>query len=285
MVALRPEYTDYVYKLLDKNSLNIYAPHGRGQLRLLADLQDLAHAQGDQVLVCNMKSYAENYQGFIEQLAIQIEHIDPNINAQELHSLADVFNDRINPSKTLLFLNNFDAILNTPQIDQRYDLDFFNHLNALKNQGHRLICVTEAPHNNALVYINGEEHGNSWLDLKKLELQPLSYDEITEELLRQKYKPYHHGFSLLIDTIKAHPQSYDFLDFIYPRLKFPDEVDNKLLKHRLATLQTEFKNSEKTSAMKTLHYGVLNLQKIEIILRKVPKVMIELLAKILKKFK
>ncbi|MCK5925214.1 MAG: hypothetical protein KAG10_04915 [Methylococcales bacterium] len=256
MHPLRPTYTKHLYQRLNKNSLNIYTPQGQGQLRLLADLQHLAQEQGNNVLVCNMKDYAEHYHGFIQQLAVQIEANNPNIKAEALQTLSNIFSALENSPKKqrqLLFLNNFDALLDSPQLAPHYNVDFFDALNTFNHKGHRLVCITKKPYSQSMIYINGLEQGNSWLNLKKEKLPALTYEQIEQELLQQKYKHYHSGFNLLIETIEAHPQPYQFLQFIYPRLKFSDEKDT-LLKDRLAQLQTEFKHDESLSMLKTVFH-------------------------------
>ena len=247
MTQLRPDYTDYLLKKLDKNSLNIYAPSGQGQLRLLEDLQKLLLERGDWVFLIKMKSYAENYEGFIRRLAIQIEKLAPEFNADSLQSLADIFkilDDSATEHRSILLLHDFDVLLDNAQIDPKYNEDFFDNLNALKNRGHRLVCVTERPHNQSQVYIDKKVHGNSWLDLKRLPLPPLNYEQIKQALLEQDYKSNHRNFSKLVDAIKAHPQVYQFLEFVYPRLRFAG-YDGLSFEERLERLHEEFDRDER----------------------------------------
>ena len=64
MSFLRPIYTNYLFKQLQKRSLNVYGAAGQGQERLLDDLRTLTESAGVLVLFANMRSYAKNYPGF-----------------------------------------------------------------------------------------------------------------------------------------------------------------------------------------------------------------------------
>jgi hypothetical protein len=68
MNFLRPVYTDYLFKQLQKQSLNVYGAAGQGKERLINDLQELAKPAGILVLSANMKAFAKNYAGFIRDL-------------------------------------------------------------------------------------------------------------------------------------------------------------------------------------------------------------------------
>jgi len=254
MTLLRPEYTRYLFNQLQKNSLNIYAPHGQGQLRLLEDLQQLAQVEGDWVFLIKMKSYAESYSGFVQALAKQLIVFMPEIEPKKLLSLADIFailESVEAPQRRLFLLHDFDALLDNPQIDPAYNVDFFNSLNALKNQGHRLVCITERSHNKSQVFVGGKAH-SSWLDLKSRELPHLTYEEVKQELLSLSFKADHPDLNTLIDAIKQHPQSYQFLDFAFPQLKFSDDKGGEF-KRRLKRLHQDFDERECVSVFKKVH--------------------------------
>jgi len=255
MPLLHPTFTKYLFNELQKNSLNIYAPHGQGQLRLLEDLKQLLEAEGDLVFLLKMKSYAESYNGFIQQISNQIVNQLPEIESQTLSSFGDistVLDKYAEKRRSVLLLHDFDALLDNPQIDESYDVNFFNNLNALKNKSHRLVCITERPHNQSQVFVRQKVHSNSWLDLKRIELPPLSYDEIKQELLCYKFKSDHANFNALIDAIKSHPQSYQFLDFVRQKLMFHDAEGAKFNK-RLKKWHKEFSKREKDTVFKGLH--------------------------------
>jgi len=72
MTFLRPVCTDYLFKQLQKQSLNVYGAEGQGRERLLLDLQALAKPAEILVLVANMKVFAKNYACFIKDLTQQL---------------------------------------------------------------------------------------------------------------------------------------------------------------------------------------------------------------------
>jgi hypothetical protein len=191
MPILRPVFTQYLIKALDKQSLNVYASHGQGQLRLLEDLKTKLVEQGDIALLIEMKSYAESYLGFIQALAVQTAQQIPAITSDQLTDFAAIvtaWDKHAQQQRIVMMLHDFDAILDNPQIDEAYDISFFDSLNALRNQGRRLICMTKKPHNQSQVYVDKKVHSNSWLDLERIELPLLTYDEIKHALFPHNYQ-------------------------------------------------------------------------------------------------
>jgi hypothetical protein len=66
-----------------------------------------------------------------------------------------------------LLLHHFDALLNNPDIHLGFGPRFFDQLNSLRNQRITLLCVTERPHDQSVVFSEGKPHGGSWLDLQQ----------------------------------------------------------------------------------------------------------------------
>jgi hypothetical protein len=255
MNFLRPIYTDLLFKNLQKKSLNVYAPRGQGQLRLLENLQQLASDKGNQVFLLNMKDHAQCYEGFIQEFARQVMRFKADFDRHDLRNLADIFKalDQLAlKGLNVLLLHDFDAILNNPQIDFAYDLEFFRHLNSLKNRGHRLVCITEQPHTKMMVYINGTSHSNSRLDLDKKPLPPLTDAEIRQELLNRHFKADYPHFNDLIEAIQRHPQSYEFLEFSDSELKLNKKLTVPF-KKRLKKLHGDFEEREKNSPSKNFY--------------------------------
>ncbi len=255
MSVLRPVFTDYLMKELENRSLNVYAPRGQGQLRLLEDVKAKLVEQTDRVFLIRMKNYAESYQGFIQALAIQTTQQIPSTQSAQLTNFAEIvsaWDERPTQQRIVIMLHDFDALLNNPHIDKAYDVTFFDHLNALKNQGHRLICVTEKPHNQSQVYVNKKVHNNSWLDLKRINLPPLTDNEIKADLFPHKFKlsPAHERH--LIHAIKVHSQSYQFLDFVRQKIEL-NKIDDRQFKRQLKKWHQEFKQRNQSTAFKGLH--------------------------------
>jgi hypothetical protein len=252
---LRLDFTQHLIKALDKQSLNVYAPHGQGQLRLLEDLKITLVKQGDITLLIKMKSYAESYSGFIQALAVQTAQQIPTITSDQLTDFSAIitaWDEHAKQQRIVMMLHDFDAILDNPQIDEAYDISFFDSLNALRNQGRRLICMTKKPHNQSQVYVDKKVHSNSWLDLERIELPLLTYDEIKHALFPHNYQLSSADENRLIDTVKKHPQSYQFLVFVQQKLELKD-AEHLTLKVRLKRWNKKFVQREKSTAFKGLH--------------------------------
>jgi len=255
MKPLRPTYTALLLKELNKQSLNVYGERGQGQWRLLMDLQIVLQEQGDVVFLVNMKNYAESHAGFIADLKKQLAQSFPDAAVKIATGLAQVLTalEKCAEGKRIvLLLHDFDAILNNPQIDPKYGVEFFNHLNALRNQGNRLVCITESPHSQAQVFVDQKVHGNSWLDLKKLDLPPLSTVELKNELLGSDLNLDERQINCIVDAVKQEPQAYALLEFILTKIRQDDSAGLKFNK-RLKKWHKIFVAQEKSTLFKGLH--------------------------------
>jgi hypothetical protein len=255
MTALRPEYTELLAKELTKQSLNIYGEAGQGQWRLLEDLQTVLHNENTQVFLLNMKNYAASYHGFIVDITGQLQQHIPSAkekNCTDLAQFLTVFDEVAVGQHIVLLLHNFDALLDNPQLDEAYDVNFFNGLNALKNAGHRLVCVTVKPHNQSQVFVKQQVHSNSWLDLKRKSLPDLSELQIENELVRRELGLMDKHLKLLISSIQLQAHCYDFLEFVVDELNLHDS-ENLLFSNRLEKWQKEFIEMDKSNGFKKLH--------------------------------
>jgi hypothetical protein len=262
MTVLRPEYTELLAKELNKQSVNIYGESGQGQWRLLEDLKELLSHENRLVFLLNMKSYAASYQGFIADISGQLKQQSPAAKEKTIADLAQfltVFDEYATSQYMVLLLHNFDALLDNPQLDEAYDVNFFNALNALRNSGHRLLCITVKPHNQSQVFVKQQVHSNSWLDLKRMALPALTETQIKDELIRQDLSLTREQLRQLIDAIQQHNHPYDFLEFAIDQLHLNDNAALTLNK-RLKKWQKEFNNTEKSTVFKDLH-GVSNWMK------------------------
>jgi hypothetical protein len=144
MNFLRPVYTEYLFKQLQKQSLNVYGAAGQGRERLLNDFQELAKPAGILVLSANMKAFAKNYAGFIKDLTRQLaSQLQVENSALSLEQLLD----RPQPKTVWILLDHFDAVLDRTELDPQFGIAFFDQLNALKNRPRCfLLCVTQKPY-------------------------------------------------------------------------------------------------------------------------------------------
>lgn len=244
MNFLRPVYTDYLFKQLQKQSLNVYGSAGQGRERLLADLHELATPAGILVLTANMKAYAKNYDGFINdltrQLANQLTITDTSLSLEQLI-------DQHSQQKTVwIFLHNFDAILDNTQLDKQFGIVFFNQLNALKNRPRCfLLCMTERPFRQYHLYAE-KIHSLSPLDLGIDALTPLTLDECEQELHRRTLGLLDKHFRQLLAYVYAHSSPYRFLDYACNQIAAG--IDNsKSFESRLEIWQSQLKQQQKDS--------------------------------------
>ncbi len=250
MSFLRPVYTDYLFKQLQKQSLNVYGSAGQGRERLLVDLHELATPAGILVLTANMKAYAKNYEGFINgltrQLANQLSIANTALSLEQLI-------DQHSQQKTVwILLHNFDAILNNTQLDKQFGIAFFDQMNALKNRPRCfLLCITERPFRQYQLYAE-KIHSLSPLDLGLDALTNLTRDECEQELQRRALGLLDKHFRQLLMCVYAHSSPYQFLDYACKRIAV--KADNsKLFERRLEIWQDDFKQQDKRGAVGGLH--------------------------------
>ncbi|MCX7099382.1 MAG: hypothetical protein NTV43_15915 [Methylococcales bacterium] len=243
MSLLRPVYTEYLFKQLQKQSINVYGAAGQGRERLLDDLKTLATPAGIWVLSADMKAYRHNYTGLINdlnhQLSQQLASTDTSLSLEQQLDQ--------HPSQTVwILLPNFDAILNATQLDKQFGIGFFNQLNALKNRPHcYLLCMTERPFQQYQLYAE-QIHSLSPLDLKPFQLKPLTLEECKHELQRQDLRLQDKHFNALLDCIHNHPTPYLFLGFACDQIKVQAD-QGKLFKDRLTRWQKQFTLQNKRS--------------------------------------
>ncbi len=81
--------------------------------------------------------------------------------------------------------------------------------------------MTEKPHNQSIVFIDGEVHGYSWLNLETKRLPKLGYDEIKFELNNRDLSLSSDELSLITWVVHEHIKPYSLLNF------FADKIANK----------------------------------------------------------
>lgn len=254
MTALRPDYTKLLAKKLAQQSLNVFGERGHGQERLLKDLSPLVDSSY-LVFSLNMKNHAAHYKGFISALACQLQQHFPakkEKTISNLNQLLSAYDELASGRHMVLMLCNFDALLDNPELDPAYNVAFFNNLNALRNQGHRLVCTTVNPHSNSQVFVDKKVHSNSWLDLRCEPLPKLTREEITNELGRRELNLSPEHTRQMINHIQQHPQPYCFLEFAADKLTLKDSEALRLDK-RVKKWQKEFAGMEKLTLFKILH--------------------------------
>ena len=211
--CLRAEFTQSIIQSLihKRLSINLIGEKGTGKTRLLEDISNCKLP--DTVIVfVNLKSYVNNYKGLVREIHSQL-----GLNKEVPERLDQLFEGLEKQSiRYLVFLDNYDALLDNPGNDGGYDVNFFDDLNFIKNKDNIcLLCTTCQPHNSQPVFINKKSYRNSWLTLEKEMLPPLTRNQILEDLERQvgeeEWLPIESNLDekeLVLEYILEHPLPY-----------------------------------------------------------------------------
>lgn len=238
--SLRPTFTANIAQLLQRGkSVNLIGADGTGRERLLEDIR--AALPETAVILVNLKNYRRSYDSLLEEIWRQLGK-----NGEKPANLTAMIEqcERQN-RQTFLCLHNFDALLDTTENDAKYDTAFYDALNFCRNRPNiALLCVTQNPHDQSLVSINGKLIRNSWLDLEQKRIPALTRLEILAELERaitpeMRYLRHENLLGELIERIQASPKPHSFLVFVAD--KFTNREDADLpLKKRLKRWEQAF---------------------------------------------
>ncbi|MCI0471468.1 MAG: ATP-binding protein [Candidatus Aminicenantes bacterium] len=220
---LREEFTGYMIKLMLENriSINLIGDKGTGKTRLLEDICS-SGLTGVKIVRVDLKAYENTYSGLLREMHSQL-----GLKGEIPPKLGEIFAGFENhQDKYLILMDNYDALLDNPQVDQGYDVGFFDDLNYIKNKKNiALLCATSRPHNALPVFIAGKSFRNSWLDLQKENLPPLDRSQIEKELdrrladpVRRRFKDQPHEHDLLVAAIHKKPYPYARLCFLVKKM-------------------------------------------------------------------
>jgi hypothetical protein len=216
--CLRPIFSANLLKTLQKGaSVNLVAPLGQGREGLLENLKNTP-LKNTLFLFVDIKIYRENYKGFILEMWKQLnENGEPPLDFCQLVSRLEEIDQN-----TIILLHHFDELLNNMRVDPKFDVNFFDILNNICDKAKiSLLCVTEKPHNQSIVFIDGEVHSYSWLDLETKRLPKLGYDEIKFELKNRNLSLSSDELSLITWVVHEHIKPYSLLNF------FSDKIAKK----------------------------------------------------------
>ncbi len=261
LTCLRPEYTALIVKKLHQQrlSLNVIGATGTGKERLLQDIKKVAEKEllDVQVILVNMKNYVHNYQGLLREIHAQL-HLTTKLPKK----LSDVFIDLDKQKKYWLFLHQYDAILDKANIDERYDKDFIDDLNFLKNRDHIcLLCTTEKAHDTKAIFIKEEAFRNSWLDLNILPpIKPLTFEQIEMNLTLALQEEYQQAFStlrerlpILRNLIHGRSDDYAFMQYMCDRLIHQNKDEERIpFDRRLNNWEKDYNTAQQDSASKKI---------------------------------
>lgn len=256
MIPLRPNYTLFLLKELQQQSLNSYGERGQGQLRLLEDIRTLARAQGNIVFLVDMKNYVDNYKSFIKEIRKQLYQYLPEAKEENINNLTQVVFaiDELTINRHALFLlHDLDALFDNPAIDTHYNAKFFDSINELINAGVRFLCLTTQAQSQSKIFFNKNDAQNSWLVCKEVELPALSSKEINDELTRYNLTLSAKQLAFLVAIIKQHSRPYLLLEFLVTKLRLNDPVKVKF-KQRVKKWRDGFDMREKIPWYKRQYY-------------------------------
>lgn len=154
--CLRPTFTrNFIHTLLNRNrSVNLIGPPGCGKRRLLEDVRD-CKLPDTLALLIDLRSYKQSYAGFLSELWRQCPHANGEAVLLDLGNLVTKLEN--SGQRVLLLLDHFDALLNNPDIDPKFDARFHDHLNSFKNHPRMaLACTTVEPHNRSVIFVQGD---------------------------------------------------------------------------------------------------------------------------------
>lgn len=252
--CLRPTFTrNFIHTLLNRNrSINLIGPPGCGKRRLLEDVRD-CKLPDTLALLIDLRSYKQSYAGFLSELWRQCPHAN---GEAVLPNLGDLVTKLENSGqRVLLLLDHFDALLNNPDIDPKFDAQFHNHLNSLKNHPHMtLACVTVKPHDHSIIFVDAQPHGTSWLDLEQCALPPLSGSEVRTEIQRRQPGLDVAMVTAIFETVYHRERSYALLNAILNKWANREDVHLPLRK-RLEEWRRQFETAANGVHISDLHHG------------------------------
>ncbi|MCP5107463.1 MAG: hypothetical protein GY950_29010, partial [bacterium] len=256
----RLEFTQSILQSLirDRQSINLTGEKGTGKARLLEDMQECSLG-GVKIINADLKSYVKKYGGLLREIHRQL-----GLRGKVPDKLDRLFEGlEKQPVYYLVFLGNYDALLDNAEKDDNYDEDFIDDLNFIKNKDNvSLLCTTCKPHNTLLFFIKGETNRNSWLNLEFEHLPNLTMKQIRDDFERRvEDTPYK-------QWVAENPREYNMLEGVihddelpYARLRFltkrlmrqtPDEKRIDFEK-RVEMWLEEFQKENRDSFRKKLH--------------------------------
>ncbi|WP_295388652.1 hypothetical protein [uncultured Thiodictyon sp.] len=211
--CLRPTFTARLGVDLEcEAAINLIAAPGQGAGRLLDDLRGLT-GRGPR-LVANLKRHRASLPALVTDLWSQA-----GLGGGAPTSLGELCDrlERDLPAAALL-LHRFDVLLDNPELDPAYDDAFINALNALRNRGLSLVCVSARRLAQHVILTPGGVRTGSILDLAREDLPVLAWSEVMAEIERRHLCLDEKDRARLAAAVLDNPCPWDFLDLACRRL-------------------------------------------------------------------
>lgn len=236
--CLRPAFTARIAKELleQRRPINLVGKPGQGRGRLLDDLMR-TDPDGTLWLCADLKAHRYGLASLLEALWVRTDLAgDP---PDSLGGLVDRLAD--DDRRVCLLLHHLDAILNTPDVGKGFDVEFLDALNALKNRGISLLCVTERTHDRYLMMTQSGERRVSTLVLEPEDMRPFSRAEINLEIGRRLPSLSDQNLDRLAALLLQHSLPLPFLTFVQGRIQ-DDDAAERAFKKRLSRWEDAFKS-------------------------------------------
>lgn len=256
--CLRPTFTrNLIHTLLERRrSVNLIGPPGCGKRRLLEDVRD-CKLPDTLVLLLDLRAHKQSYTGFLDELWRQCPHSGGKAS-QDLGKLVTKLEN--SGQRVLLLLDHFDALLDNPDIDPKFDARFHDHLNSLKNHPRMaLACVTVEPHDHSIIFVQGQPRGTSWLDLEQCVLPPLSGLEVRTEIQRRRPELDPVTVTAIFETVYNRERSYALLNVILNKWTNREDIHLPLWK-RLQKWRKQFEAAANGVHTSRLYRGLRTLR-------------------------
>lgn len=285
--CLRPVLTERVVQLLQRGrSINLIGGENAERRRLLGDIQQMTFPETT-ILPVNMKKYRHTYDGLLRELWTLLGR--DGDKPDNISALIERYEEQ--DGRLFILMQNFDALLGTPDLDPRYNVTFYDALNYVKNRPNiALACATQQPHDQSVVFVEGKPLRTSWIDLEPVRLPALTHTEIVLEVKRRLPDMYMQERSAVIDALREHETPYKLLSYLsekYLNRENAELVFQKRLKLWLKQFQVDAKNHlfskkggltarQELSAWSGLS-GISSLKGILVVLGKLLKLLSEIL--------
>jgi hypothetical protein len=251
---LRPQFTKTLAETLKKQSVNVHGEAGQGQDRLVKDISELMQQDGWLVLALDMKSWAQDYQGMLNSLSGQVRRQLPAVSQplQEMSEVVVALDEHAAQTGVLLALENFDALLdNALHLDKNY-INFFSHLNSLRNQANRaLLVITGDTYNSYRLYAEDDIRNTSLLDLTLFPMRKLSYEEIQTEIQKRAPQLDESTSGQLKLAVYQNPRSFEFLEHCLIQISLGYDRE-KYFSKRLKLWKSSFERDHKKGLRRIL---------------------------------